>query len=267
MIKTLTKYWIARHRFIRNVAFLLLSLCIINNSFADQKDVEDFPWHIFYPAFIKKSIDKDKDGDGFTEEQGDCNDSDPSINPNAIEICGDGIDQDCDVSDLPCPPCTNIAGNWHASETVTITCCLGGDCETDTFSGTDITNIQQNECNISYDIDVSGFGSYTRTGTINGNKIQLSGLFVILQPWCNARQNNVDINGTVNGDRINLKGSGIVTGTCDGDSFSCTRDSSATLTRSSSSATGQAMTGKEFTRESSTQLLNNCIKILTIMDH
>jgi len=69
---------------------------IVNISFA----AEDFPWEIFYPAFIKKSIDKDKDG--FTKEQGDCNDSDSSINPGTTEICGDGIDQDCDGADAPC---------------------------------------------------------------------------------------------------------------------------------------------------------------------
>ena len=44
----------------------------------------------------------DNDGDGFTENQGDCNDNDNSIYPDAEEICGDGIDQDCDGSDLPC---------------------------------------------------------------------------------------------------------------------------------------------------------------------
>ena len=131
-------------------------------------------------------LKRDDDGDSFTESAGDCNDSDPNIHPAANEICGDGIDQDCNGSDLLCPPCTNIAGNWYASETVTITCCLDGDCETDTFSGTDTVTIQQNECNISYDIDLRGYGTYTRTGTINANKIQLSGLFVVLQPWCTA---------------------------------------------------------------------------------
>ena len=265
MIKTLLIYRIAKHRFLLNLIFLLLSLCIVNRSLADEKEFEEFPWEIFYPAFIKKSIDKDRDG--FTEEHGDCNDSDPSINPNATEICGDGIDQDCDGSDLPCPPCINIAGNWDASETVTITCCLGGDCEPGTFNGTDIIAIQQDECNISYDINVSGYGTFTRTGTINANQIQLSGLFVILQPWCTATQNTVDINGTVDGDQINLQGSGIANGTCDGDSFSCTGNSTATLTRLSSSANSKAMIGKESTKESSTPLLNNCIKILTVIDH
>jgi len=131
MIKTLTKFRIAKHRLLWNVIFLLLSLCIVNISFA----AEDFPWELFYPAFIKKSIDKDKDG--FTKEQGDCNDSDPSINPDATEvcgdgidqdcdgsdlpstteICGDGIDQDCDGSDLPCLTCADIAGYWKGGYT------------------------------------------------------------------------------------------------------------------------------------------------------
>ncbi len=46
--------------------------------------------------------DIDNDGDGFTENQGDCNDSNASIHPGALEICGDGIDQDCNGRDLDC---------------------------------------------------------------------------------------------------------------------------------------------------------------------
>ncbi|MCP4352977.1 MAG: hypothetical protein GY795_46600 [Desulfobacterales bacterium] len=40
--------------------------------------------------------DVDNDEDGYTENQGDCNDSDAFVFPEATEICGDGIDQDCD---------------------------------------------------------------------------------------------------------------------------------------------------------------------------
>ncbi|MFK7930574.1 MAG: MopE-related protein [Myxococcota bacterium] len=31
----------------------------------------------------------------------DCDDSDPDINPGAIETAGDGVDSDCDGSDDP----------------------------------------------------------------------------------------------------------------------------------------------------------------------
>jgi hypothetical protein len=49
------------------------------------------------PAFT------DDDNDSFTENQGDCNDADATIYPGAEELCGDGIDQDCNGSDRLCP--------------------------------------------------------------------------------------------------------------------------------------------------------------------
>ena len=71
MIKNFTKFKIAKRRLLLNVILLIFSLCIVNISFA----AEDFPWEIFYPAFIKKSIDNDNDMDGFTKVQGVCVDS------------------------------------------------------------------------------------------------------------------------------------------------------------------------------------------------
>ena len=38
----------------------------------------------------------DLDLDGFSECAGDCDDEDPTINPDAPETCGDGVDNNCD---------------------------------------------------------------------------------------------------------------------------------------------------------------------------
>lgn len=55
--------------------------------------------------------DVDDDGDGFTENQGDCNDNNAAINPAAAEICSDGVDNNCDgltdgqdINACPAPP-------------------------------------------------------------------------------------------------------------------------------------------------------------------
>ena len=50
-------------------------------------------------SFQTMSLTDDNDGDGFTVEDGDCNDLDFNINPSAFEIQDDGIDQNCDGTD------------------------------------------------------------------------------------------------------------------------------------------------------------------------
>jgi hypothetical protein len=58
----------------------------------------------------------DNDNDGYTIAEGDCNDSDPDYHPTAVEICGDGLDQDCDGEDLVCPPLDNDGDGYSVDE-------------------------------------------------------------------------------------------------------------------------------------------------------
>jgi len=76
----------------------------------------------------------DLDGDGFTETEGDCLDSDPADDPNAAavspaakEVCGDGLDNDCnglidDGCDLPSATATIGGGGLCGVAPVTGGC-------------------------------------------------------------------------------------------------------------------------------------------------
>ena len=56
---------------------------------------------------------RDDDGDGYTENQGDCDDKDAAVHPSAAEVLDDGIDQDCDGKDLSSPENTDDDGDGY----------------------------------------------------------------------------------------------------------------------------------------------------------
>jgi len=71
-----------------------------------------------------RDLDKDGYGDtndsntgdsipeGYVVKGSDCNDSNNTIYPGAVEICGDGIDQDCTNGDLVCPTDADADGYY-----------------------------------------------------------------------------------------------------------------------------------------------------------
>jgi hypothetical protein len=58
---------------------------------------------------------EDHDGDGWTIDEGDCNDCDPNTNPGAKDVQGSGVDEDCsgvaDDEDVACDTGISLATN------------------------------------------------------------------------------------------------------------------------------------------------------------
>lgn len=58
-------------------------------------------------AWASDWTEGDFDEDGYSVDEGDCDDGDPEINPGVKEVCEDEIDNDCDLAiDFEDPECT-----------------------------------------------------------------------------------------------------------------------------------------------------------------
>ena len=81
------------------------------------------------PYFV--DIDQDGYGDasgwvfdcrpvpGYVSRGDDCDDRDPTVYPRALELCGDGVDSDCDGRTGPCgPPMSEVRGHAAAAAIV-----------------------------------------------------------------------------------------------------------------------------------------------------
>ncbi|MEJ7597393.1 MAG: sulfatase-like hydrolase/transferase [Kofleriaceae bacterium] len=72
----------------------------------------------------RKLFDFDRDGSSALLGGGDCDDRDPAKKPGALDVAGDGIDQDCDGADAvkveaPPPPRAEDLATWRARPEVT----------------------------------------------------------------------------------------------------------------------------------------------------
>jgi hypothetical protein len=54
---------------------------------------------------------RDADGDGW-EDGADCDDGNPEVHPGAVEVCDNGVDDDCDGTSNGCA----IAGEWNIED-------------------------------------------------------------------------------------------------------------------------------------------------------
>lgn len=101
--------------------------------------------------------DEDEDGDGYAPEGGgDCNDADPTVHPGTDELCGDGVDNNCDgVIDEGCPSDTGESDEDTGRSDDTGNADSAGDADTPEARSED-TGTQPAGLDRAYEIDGSG---------------------------------------------------------------------------------------------------------------
>jgi hypothetical protein len=126
-------------------------------------------WHVInisqnaLPAHLAHGdvLLEDNDGDGFVAELnecvpgGDCDDNDPTTYPGAEELCGDGIDNDCDGDvDEDCCPYFSVADILAIAADINYFNQFGDGC----LTTEDSVVFYANSCNFGLSYDVAVYG-------------------------------------------------------------------------------------------------------------
>ena len=80
----------------------------LNNDYATVRVVERAGLGKVALAIVRRFTDRDHDGASPYFGGGDCDDHDPTRYPNAIDIPGNGVDEDCSGEDTPLPAAVSV---------------------------------------------------------------------------------------------------------------------------------------------------------------
>ena len=117
---------------------------------------------------LNNSTDACSQPDGYVVDSTDCDDSEASINPVAVEVCEDGVDNNCDGNiDEGCSTCVDADGDGYDNIS-----CGGNDCD-DSNSGiypgaTETCDGKDNDCDNYVDEDLTRATS-CGVGACSGN--------------------------------------------------------------------------------------------------
>lgn len=125
--------------------------------------------------------------------------------------------------------CLDLGGTWRVTENVQLTCRLGNESESLNESATATGFMEQDGCNIRIIEPITGT---PRTGTIDGNRVTLSGQFIIPTPEVSVSENVITFEQVVlDVNDFTMIGTGLYIGTLDGSQFRCDGETTSRFVR------------------------------------